>query len=171
MIIFHEMPPTLNQLPNNKKVAGIESTINFYHTKFKSLTMGSLAKGVFLGCAIIFGFFQLAGIASAATTIYVNGSNSGDENGTTWASGWSTIQKGINNATAGNTVNVSAGMYNENVIVNVSVNLIGAGIDATTIHASNTSDHVISVSDTDYVNISGFNVTGAGIASVKQEFI
>ncbi len=40
----------------------------------------------------------LPGNASGAA-IYVNGSNTSTETGTTWATGWSTIQEGINNAT------------------------------------------------------------------------
>jgi pectin methylesterase-like acyl-CoA thioesterase len=40
---------------------------------------------------------------------------------------YSTIQAAINAANPGDTINVSAGTYTENVDVNESVNLVGAG--------------------------------------------
>ena len=72
------------------------------------------------------------------------------------------IQQAVNNATAGDTIIVRDGTYNENVDVDVSHLAIKSenGYDSTTVQATNTSDHVFDVS-ADYVNISGFTVIGA----------
>ena len=48
------------------------------------------------------------------------------------------IQDAIDNATAGDTVRVWAGMYNESVVVTKSLNIIGNGTDQT-ILSSNTT--------------------------------
>jgi len=93
-----------------------------------------------------------AGSASAATL---------DVPGT-----YSTIQAAINAANIGDTINVSAGTYNENVDVNKSVNLRGAGTDVTVVNASDPSDHVFEVT-ANWVNVSRFTVTGGnGVGTV-----
>jgi len=70
------------------------------------------------------------------------------------------IQHAIDNATAGNTIYVYNGSYRENVNVDKRLTLRGEGADVVKVTAKSTSDHVIEVT-VDYVNISGFNVTGA----------
>jgi parallel beta-helix repeat protein len=69
------------------------------------------------------------------------------------------IQAAVNAAAAGETICVRAGSYTENVGVNKRVTLAGEGVDVVTVTAASTSDHVFKVT-ADYVNISGFNVTG-----------
>lgn len=111
--------------------------------------------------SVIFGFLFLAGGVSAGL-VYVNVSNTGPTyDGTSEASGWTTIQAGINNATDGDTVYVSAGAYTENVDVNKSVNLVSSGLSLTIVSAFSSTDHVFDVSDTDDVNITNFTVKGA----------
>lgn len=73
---------------------------------------------------------------------------------------YDTIQAAITAATAGDTITVAAGSYNENVIVDKSVTLTGAGRDVTTVTAVNTIDPVFRVI-ADGVTISGFTLTGA----------
>jgi len=73
---------------------------------------------------------------------------------------WDTIQEGVDDASDGDTVVVHAGEYVENVGVNKSITLRGGGVDVVTVRAANSSDHVFYVT-ADYVNISGFTVTGA----------
>ncbi|MEE8167478.1 MAG: NosD domain-containing protein, partial [Candidatus Hydrothermarchaeales archaeon] len=108
---------------------------------------------------VLIGILVLAGSVSAAT-IYVNGTNTGPWDGLSEATGWANITAGINNATDGDNVTVVAGFYTENVDVNVSVNLVGAGVSVTVVNASNSSDHVFEVT-ANSVNISGFTLTGA----------
>ena len=70
------------------------------------------------------------------------------------------IQDTIDIASPGDTINVAAGNYNENVNVDKQITLQGAGRDVVTVTAQNTGAHVFGVGANN-VNISGFTVTGA----------
>jgi parallel beta-helix repeat protein len=79
-----------------------------------------------------------------------------------------TIQAAINAAGSGDTIQVLAGNYTENVIVAKSVNLVGAGSDITVVNASNPNQSVFNI-QANNVNISGFkiaNATGTGCGGV-----
>ena len=71
------------------------------------------------------------------------------------------IQHAIENANAGNTICVKDGEYTENVDVNVDSLSIKSenGSASTTVTVASSDDHVFEVTE-DYVNISGFMVTG-----------
>jgi len=99
-------------------------------------------------------------------TIYI-GSNDGKLyafGGPVWngrtGRNYDTIQAAINNATAGDTIRVATGTYNENVDINVPINLVGAGAGVTVVNASSSADYVFNIT-ANSVNISGFTVTGA----------
>jgi PGF-pre-PGF domain-containing protein len=94
--------------------------------------------------------FFVCGTASAET-IYVG---SGETN--------KTIQSAVNNATAGDIIIVRDGTYTENVKVNKPSLTIRSqnGSANCNVTANLISEHVFYVSR-DYVNISGFNVSGA----------
>jgi len=71
------------------------------------------------------------------------------------------IQVAVDNATAGETICVAAGSYTENVIIMTPhLTLRGEGAGVVTVNAASSSDHVFEVT-ANYVNISGFNATGA----------
>ncbi len=71
------------------------------------------------------------------------------------------IQAAVDNATAGESICVAVGSYNENVdIATAHLTLRGAGADVVTVAAASSSDHIFNVT-ADYVSISGFTVTGA----------
>ena len=70
------------------------------------------------------------------------------------------IQAAVDAAAAGETICVAAGSYTENVYVNKRVTLQGEGADVVTVTAASADDDVFCVT-ADYVNISGFTVTGA----------
>ncbi len=71
------------------------------------------------------------------------------------------IQHAIDNATAGNTICVKDGTYNDNVDVNKRLTIRSENGSALTIvNAADPMNHVFDVS-TGYVNISGFTVKGA----------
>lgn len=70
------------------------------------------------------------------------------------------IEDAINAASNGDTITVAVGTYNENVIINKSLSLIGSGADFTIINAINPNDHVFNIT-VDNVNISRFTVKGA----------
>ena len=74
---------------------------------------------------------------------------------------WNTIQEGINDANSGDTIIVSDGTYNENVDVYKRLTIQSEnGADVTIVQAASSSDHVFEVT-ADWVNITGFTVTGA----------
>jgi parallel beta-helix repeat protein len=72
---------------------------------------------------------------------------------------YTTIQAAIDDASPGDEIHVDSGTYNENVDVNKRLTLIGDDADVVTVRAASSSDHVFEVT-ADYVNISGFTVTG-----------
>ena len=90
-----------------------------------------------------------AAVASA-TTIYVP------------EEGNQTIQQAVNNATAGDTIIVRDGTYNENIDVTVAYLTIQSenGSANCIVNASNSNDYVFDVQQ-NYVNISGFTVENA----------
>ncbi|KAF5417194.1 MAG: Cell surface glycoprotein [Candidatus Methanophagaceae archaeon] len=74
---------------------------------------------------------------------------------------YTTIQAAVDNASAGGTIIVRDGTYTENVNVDKRLTIRSEnGSDSTIVGAADSMDHVFNVS-TDYVNISGFTVTGA----------
>lgn len=89
--------------------------------------------------------------SAGAATITVNAS--GDAN-------YSSIQAAMNAASNGDTIAVASGTYNENVIVNRSVNLTGAGAGITIINAPDPNSSVLYVTASN-VTIDGFTVTNA----------
>ncbi|MCX9025581.1 MAG: PGF-pre-PGF domain-containing protein [Candidatus Methanoperedens sp.] len=100
-------------------------------------------------------------VASAVTAdIYVN-TTGWWRDGDVFNANSTRIQAAIDNATDGDTIYVYNGSsYIENVNVNKRVTLQGEGADVVTVTAASASDHVFEVT-ADYVNISGFKVTGA----------
>ena len=81
-------------------------------------------------------------------TIIVNASGGGD---------FITIQAAINVANNGDTVFVESGMYQENVVVNKEIRLVGAGWSNTTINGSGVGKVVHITAD--HVTIRGFTTT------------
>ena len=73
---------------------------------------------------------------------------------------FTSIRAATNRAIPGDTIYVHAGTYVGNVRVYKRLTLIGEGADVVTVIASSAEDPVFDVT-ADYVNISGFTVTGA----------
>ncbi|MBX5326617.1 MAG: NosD domain-containing protein [Candidatus Bathyarchaeia archaeon] len=67
-----------------------------------------------------------------------------------------TIQEAINNATNGDTIQVNHGTYNENIIINKTLTLIGKNKTTTTINA-NKNGHAIQITANN-VTITGFTI-------------
>jgi parallel beta-helix repeat protein len=94
-----------------------------------------------------------AGLGAAAMTWTVDDGGGAGVN-------FTSIQQAINAASDGDTITVGAGTYIENVNVDKRLTLIGEGADAVNVTAASVSDNVFEVT-ANYVNISGFTVTGA----------
>jgi subtilisin family serine protease/nitrous oxidase accessory protein NosD len=78
------------------------------------------------------------------------------------------IQKAVDNITENGTVYVYNGTYNENVVVNKSINLIGEDKNTTIIDGSGSG---VSVSiDADYVNLSSFSIINASVGIYQYCF-
>jgi len=73
---------------------------------------------------------------------------------------YNSIQAAINIAQNGDTIRVWAGTYNENIIVNKTLSIIGNGTTNTTIDGGWSGD-VVKIT-ADYVNISGFTIKKSG---------
>jgi parallel beta-helix repeat protein len=71
------------------------------------------------------------------------------------------IQDLINNASIGDTINIPSGTYYENIKINKTVNLVGAGKDTTTLMPSSIYRDIVEIS-ADWVNLSGFTIRKAG---------
>jgi parallel beta-helix repeat protein len=103
----------------------------------------------FLVVIIIISFVSAGIIPATVGVIEKNNSQSNHRTG-----GY--IQGLIDNATAGNTINVPSGTYYENVIINKSISLIGEDKNTTILDGGGTGD-VVYIS-ADWVNISEFTL-------------
>jgi parallel beta-helix repeat protein len=119
-----------------------------------------------LGKNIVIGLILLLSVAFAmtnvacGTTIYVDGDSiSGPWYGTR-KHPYKQIQDGIDSANPGDTVYVFNSAYNEHLIVNKGISLIGEGKDGTVIDAGESGSTVRITADC--VNISGFTICNSG---------
>jgi len=76
---------------------------------------------------------------------------------------YNTIQEAINNADDGITIHVETGTYNENIIVDKTLRIMGEGSDTTIINGQDENSHVICIK-ADGVEISGFTIRDCSIA-------
>jgi parallel beta-helix repeat protein len=82
---------------------------------------------------------------------------------------YSDIQSAINAADTGNTIYVYSGFYDENIVINKTINLVGEDKDTTTIFSNTYEDDVIFIS-ADNVKISGFTIWGTTAYIANQTF-
>jgi pectin methylesterase-like acyl-CoA thioesterase len=121
--------------------------------------MDRLKWHIILALALVIAFCSMA----SAGQLYVNESGWWRAACAFNASG-TPIQAAVDAAAAGDMIEVQSGTYVENVDVNKRLTLQGEGADVVTVRAENTSEHVFEVT-ADWVNISGFTMTGATIYS------
>jgi len=102
-------------------------------------------------------------------TIYVNaGNTSGIEDGTKTYP-FDTITEGIDAVAPGKSVLVSAGTYNEQLIIKKSITLQGAGCDNTFITGSGLTVNLITI-EANHVSVTGFAIDGNRSTSVGIYF-
>lgn len=138
----------------------------------KSRNLSFLRIAAVLGMVVMLALVLggLPGNASAASVIYVDGVNGLDANDGSAANPYKTIQKGVNEAAAGDTIQVLAATYVEQVTVAKSLTLVGAGPATTIIQApagmppaSNPDSVIVKIAGAGVsVEMSGFTVSGPG---------
>ncbi len=101
------------------------------------------------------GYITLTPLPPPPTEVYVD-----DDNATCGGNSpcYSTIQEGIDAVASGGTVNVAAGTYTENVVIDKSLTLTGAD-KTTTIIDGNAVGNAVTITASD-VTLTGFTVTG-----------
>jgi parallel beta-helix repeat protein len=120
--------------------------------------MGRKVIALWLFLVMLFGFVVIVDLTLNLTTnvggatLYVNTTGLGGA--------YTSIQDAIDNASAGDTVFVYQGNYNENIIINKTLNMKGENRDSTWIKGDGTGD-VVFVS-ANWVNITGFTITKGG---------
>ena len=113
---------------------------------------------VSVSLAMLFGFVVIVDVITdltptvKAATLYVNTTGSGGA--------YTSIQNAINGASDGDIVFVYSGIYNENIVVDKTINLTGQSRDYTIIDGNGAGDVV--VINADWVNITGFTFTNCG---------
>ncbi|KYK33784.1 MAG: hypothetical protein AYK22_06105 [Thermoplasmatales archaeon SG8-52-3] len=70
------------------------------------------------------------------------------------------IQELINNAEVGDTINIPSGTYYENIIINKTINLVGAGKETTILMPTSIYRDLVDIT-ADWVNLSGFTIRKA----------
>lgn len=131
-------------------------------------------KGTILCLLFLSAVFVFSGSSFAADNITSNETNYTQENTTNNGSNgnhilpdptntrtgthYTSLQAAINDATSGDTITAEAGTYYENLLIDRSINLIGAGKDVTVINGQQIGS-VITITPGITVTITGFTIT------------
>lgn len=100
------------------------------------------------------------GVKSEPITVYVNAANAPGPGGGTLGDPFVRIQDGIDAAEVGATVQVSAGVYNENLQMKSGINVSGMGPEQTAIVGDAASaSSVVTFSGVSNATLSGFTIT------------
>ncbi|MCK5258459.1 MAG: right-handed parallel beta-helix repeat-containing protein, partial [Thermoplasmatales archaeon] len=117
----------------------------------------------------VFSFTTETNESEESHTTYIDNNNTeGPWDGTS-EHPYRSIQAGIDAANTSGTIYVNNGTYNENIVISKSLNLIGAGAEATIVENSSL-DHVFYVT-ADSANISGFTVKGADYQKIAGIYL
>jgi subtilisin len=153
-LIISSNPPDVNGdgMVNNEDVRlRLQSTAQ---------DLGNPGKDDTYGYGLVDARITAAAISCDGGDICVNETGWWRDGGAFNASGAS-IQDAVNNASSGDAICVKGGSYAENVdIIAAHLTLTGEGAEVVNVTAADSGEHVFEVT-ADYVNISGFNVTGA----------
>ena len=114
-------------------------------------------KKTILFCAL---FMLFVGSMNFAQTYYVDpaGTNDGSHGSGLGANAWATINFAISQVSSGATINVAAGTYVENVVVNKAISLMGAGANVTSIVATTANNTPLVISTSNSL-VDGFTIT------------
>jgi len=98
-------------------------------------------------------------VAASGTTYYVATTGSNTNDGLSWETAWRDIQHAIDQADAGDTINVAAGTHNENITLKDGVEVLGAGADVTTIDGGGSGIVVTANNVGSSTKLDGFTIT------------
>jgi hypothetical protein len=98
-------------------------------------------------------------VAAAGVSFYVATTGDNTNDGLSWQTAWQDIQYAINQAGAGDTINVAAGIYNENITLKDGVAVLGAGADVTIIDGGGNGTVITADSVGPTTRLEGFTVT------------
>ena len=149
----------------NESEVSNESTLRLFHYvdgSWEDVT-SSLNTDTNIICGVVtnLSYFVIAEqLDTTPPTIYVNETDWW-RNGGEFNTSSIPIQHAIYNATTTDVIYVYNGSYTENVIVDKQLTLIGEGTDVVTVTAAVSHDNVFKITAANYVNITGFTVTGA----------
>jgi len=103
-------------------------------------------------------------VVTMQNTWYVDDSGSNSNGGTSWSDAWRDINYAISQASNDDTIRVGDGTYDENVLVDKQLVIIGNGSDDTTINGNNLNFAISIIADN--VVISEFTITNANITII-----
>ena len=104
-----------------------------------------------------------------ATIHYVSHSGNNTPPYLTWETAADTIQNAINVCSPGDTLLVANGTYNENLVINAQISLIGSSMDSTIIDGTGLGNYTIIISSNG--SIENFNIYGKGDTSLVSRVI
>ena len=115
---------------------------------------------------VTFFAFYCSTYSVLAQTYYVSTTGNDTNNGTTEATAWRTIQKAANSATAGSTVYIKAGTYNEKIVMGINgtsgnyITFTHFGTDVVTIDGTGVSGTILlKIHNKSYLRIVGLHFT------------
>ena len=100
--------------------------------------------------SLFYSYFPINNVQASGTTIYVDDSGGAD---------YTIIQDAIDAANESDTVYVYSGTYNENIVIDKNIELLGAGTSSVTLNGN--SDHTIKINSNN-VKISALTIKNTG---------
>jgi len=105
--------------------------------------------GGFIGLMVFDGIMEIQSVEAKTIIVDINGGGN-----------YTSIQDAIDNASAGDTIRVWTGTYNENIVINHTLTIIGNGSGKTVINGDKINDTVYV--EADWVNLTDLRITGGG---------
>jgi hypothetical protein len=97
-------------------------------------------------------------VAAAGVSFYVATTGNNTNDGLSWQTAWQDIQYAIDQADVGDTINVAAGIYDENITLKDGVAVLGAGADVTVIDGGGNGTIITADSVGPTTKLEGFTV-------------
>jgi hypothetical protein len=109
--------------------------------------------------AVGFSLVSALPVVADGVSFYVATTGDNTNNGLSWETAWQDIQYAIDQADVGDTINVAAGIYNENITLKDGVAILGVGADVTVIDGGGNGTVVTADSVGSTARLEGFTIT------------